>query len=47
MTGGGAGKSSDIGFSMSFNIFRLSGFSLWGGGDPGNSILGELMGVGC
>jgi len=47
MTGGGAGRSSDIGFSMSFNIFRLSGFSLWGGGDPGNSILGELMGVGC
>jgi hypothetical protein len=47
MTGGGAGKSNDIGFSMSFNIFRLGGLSLCGGGDPGNSILGELIGVGC
>jgi hypothetical protein len=48
MTGGGAGKSSDIGFSMSRSIFRPAcGFSLCGGGDPGNSMLGELMGVGC
>jgi len=47
MTGGGAGRSSDIGFPMSFSIFRLIGLSLWGGGEPGNSMLGELMGVGC
>lgn len=47
MAGGGAGKSTDIGFSMSFSIIRLTGRSLWGGGDPGNSMLGELMGVGC
>jgi len=47
MTGGGAGRSNDIGFSMSFNIFRLGSLSLCGGGDPGNSILGELIGVGC
>lgn len=49
MTGGGAGRSSVIGFPTSPSIiFRAAvSLSLCGGGDPGNSALGELTGVGC